>query len=231
MTAIWDCSPAKGSELLLLLAMADVANDAGICYPGVTTLAKKIRMTERHTQNLLRKLESEGLVKTGFNAGALTAKGLTNRYRILLPDPELPMFQADELPEKLSTGVNPNSPHNRGEKFSPHSQKEADGVNPSSEWGEPQFTQTVSKPSVKDKDQIFSFWPLALNLLRGQMTKATFDRLLAGSELTESEPGRYVVLVTTEAAADWLRRWEPRIVDALQQAGATVVSVRFEARP
>lgn len=62
------------------------------------------------------------------------------------------------------------------------------------------------------------------------MTKATFERLLLGSELTESEPGRFVVLVS-ESAVEWMaKNFTPRVMDALQQAGAKVVSVRFEVR-
>jgi hypothetical protein len=119
MAQVWEYSPAKGSELLLLLALADNANDAGICYPGVKTLARKIRMTPRNTQILLRKLDAAGLIAIGQNAGLPTTKGATNRYRLLLPDPEMPLFQAAELPEKLpATGENfsPQKAKNTGEK-------------------------------------------------------------------------------------------------------------------
>jgi hypothetical protein len=48
MTLVWSESQHKGSELLLLLAIADNANDQGIAYPSLRTLAKKTRMSRRN---------------------------------------------------------------------------------------------------------------------------------------------------------------------------------------
>lgn len=55
MSRVWADSKQKGSALLLLLAIADNANDDGICWPGTETLAKKTRMT---TRNVLRLLDT-----------------------------------------------------------------------------------------------------------------------------------------------------------------------------
>lgn len=60
MSEIWQHSPAKGTRLLLLLAIADHANDEGIAWPGVESLARKCRMSSRNVQYLLRELEREG---------------------------------------------------------------------------------------------------------------------------------------------------------------------------
>lgn len=67
MTAVWEHSQHKGTELLLLLALADFAHDdGGGIYPKVDTMAKKIRMSERNTRYVLRKLEDSGeLVAVG----------------------------------------------------------------------------------------------------------------------------------------------------------------------
>jgi hypothetical protein len=56
MTSVWERSEARGSALLLLLAIADSANDEGVAWPSQTTLAKKIRMSRRSVQVLLNKL-------------------------------------------------------------------------------------------------------------------------------------------------------------------------------
>ena len=52
MSAVWEHSKMKGSALLLQLAIADFADDAGIAFPGTETLAKKIRMSERQVKRL-----------------------------------------------------------------------------------------------------------------------------------------------------------------------------------
>lgn len=54
--SVWAHSRAKGAELLLLLAIADVADDEGVAYPSLATLANKIRMGERNTHYLVKKL-------------------------------------------------------------------------------------------------------------------------------------------------------------------------------
>jgi hypothetical protein len=80
MTLVWDQSQHKGSELLLLLAIADNANDQGIAYPSVRTLAKKIRMSRRNTQYLISKIEQTGELRVAVGAGP---RGC-NEYRIEL---------------------------------------------------------------------------------------------------------------------------------------------------
>jgi len=60
MTNIWDHSAQKGSKLLLLLAIADHADEYAFAWPGVKALAQKIRMSERHTKRLLGELEKAG---------------------------------------------------------------------------------------------------------------------------------------------------------------------------
>lgn len=228
MNAVWEHSPAKGSELLLLLALADSANDSGLAYPSVTTLAQKIRMGKRNTQYLLKKLEADGLIAIGKGAGLPTTRGATNRYRLLLPDPQLPMFSPAEIPEKVihrgAKAIAPQKAENTGANFAPHTQENADGVQNGVKWGATAIAPKPKENHLNINDlSISEFWLLALTTLRGQMTKATFNRLLAGSELTESEPGRYVVLVTSEAAAAWLTKdYAARIAEALQLAGAKV---------
>jgi len=60
MTAVWDHSRAKGSALLLLLAIADNANDYGLAWPGIETLAQRTRIGKRATIKQLEKLEKTG---------------------------------------------------------------------------------------------------------------------------------------------------------------------------
>jgi len=53
MNRVWDHSGQSGSALLLLLALADQANDQGVCWPSVDTLARKTRLSERTVQELI----------------------------------------------------------------------------------------------------------------------------------------------------------------------------------
>ncbi len=63
MSQAWEQSDVGGSELLLLLALADFANDEGVCWPSTPQLAKKIRLSDRQTQRLIDKLANDGYVE------------------------------------------------------------------------------------------------------------------------------------------------------------------------
>lgn len=78
----WNHSQAGGSELLLLLAIADNADpEDGMAWPKESLLASKARVTERQVRRLLEALEQRGeleiwtYVRTGEAA-------LRNAYRI-----------------------------------------------------------------------------------------------------------------------------------------------------
>jgi hypothetical protein len=56
MSQVWAYSRADGSTLLCALAIADFANDDGVAFPSVPTLAKKCRISDRSVQYALSKL-------------------------------------------------------------------------------------------------------------------------------------------------------------------------------
>lgn len=78
MTAVWSKAPYEGGALLVLLAMADWADDSGYCWPSVRTLAKKSRQTERNVRKCLRRMESHGAISVKSGAGPHS----TNLYKI-----------------------------------------------------------------------------------------------------------------------------------------------------
>jgi hypothetical protein len=81
MSRVWKHSKAKGSELLVLLAIADFAHDDGSnAFPSVPTLAAKSRLSVRAVQFVLRKLEAIGeleIIEKGGRNGS-------NLYRVLI---------------------------------------------------------------------------------------------------------------------------------------------------
>jgi len=81
MNHVWKFSQAANGDLLVLLAIADFANDAGDAWPSVATLAKKARLKIRQTQYSIRHLEASGELKVLSNKGP---KGC-HIYRVLLP--------------------------------------------------------------------------------------------------------------------------------------------------
>ena len=51
-------------ETLILVVLADHADDDGECFPKVETIAERARCTPRSVQRALRKFEEDGLVST-----------------------------------------------------------------------------------------------------------------------------------------------------------------------
>lgn len=81
MSQVWANSACAGTDLLMLLAIADFADDSGSAYPSVNTLARKIRVKERAAQYVLRNLEQAGELRIVKKGGGR----FSNRYQILTP--------------------------------------------------------------------------------------------------------------------------------------------------
>lgn len=81
MTKVWDQSQHKGSALLLLLAMADCANDdGGSCYPSIPTLSQKTRLNLRTVRRLIDELIESGELELLVKGGGRTH----SEYRIVI---------------------------------------------------------------------------------------------------------------------------------------------------
>jgi hypothetical protein len=60
MSYVWEHSKQQGGTLLVLLAIADFADDAGVAYPKVPALAAKARLSETSIHRILRDLQTAG---------------------------------------------------------------------------------------------------------------------------------------------------------------------------
>lgn len=83
LSRVWDDFPGHGSELLALLALADWSDDDGRCWPSITSISKKTRLSRSQTQRTVHSLIGSGFViVTGNETGG--APGSTRQYRINL---------------------------------------------------------------------------------------------------------------------------------------------------
>lgn len=69
MSLVWDRGPFEGGSLLVMLALADWANDEGECWPAVPTIASKARMGERNARYVLKNLEAGGWLSRAVGRG------------------------------------------------------------------------------------------------------------------------------------------------------------------
>ena len=81
MSWVWDHSTVGGTERLVLLALADCANDEGReCWPSIATLARKCRVDTRTVQRVIRRLADGGHVEILPSPGGRAA----NRYAVTM---------------------------------------------------------------------------------------------------------------------------------------------------
>ncbi|MBB2697683.1 UNVERIFIED_ORG: hypothetical protein GGI66_002343 [Rhizobium esperanzae] len=137
MSIVWSRAPVQSGDLLMLLALADNADDNGIAFPSVTYLASKARMSPRNVQLCLRNLERSGFIQIVPRGGPSGA----NKYRV-----NLKILR--ELPDEYVTAKGADDAAGGEVDFTPKNFQggEVDftgGVKWASQGGEVGFTQTV----------------------------------------------------------------------------------------
>lgn len=121
MSRVWDHSQADGSQLLLMLAIADRSDDDGVCWPGIAYLAKKTRVSERQVKRMIKTAESAGEIyvrRSGgrartnlyFVTAGLPAKAITeilvNHYLLRMDRPQAVQVSGTLIAlQKGDTGV------------------------------------------------------------------------------------------------------------------------------
>ena len=105
---VWKTSRQTGSALLLLLAIADIADDEGVAWPGINRLAQKTRLNKRTVYRLLSQLMAEGELEVSSGKGRRN----TNHYRVLYVHESQPQRKGDKMPPFIG-----------GERVTPVTQK------------------------------------------------------------------------------------------------------------
>lgn len=102
MSAVWESAPVTGTDLLVLLALADFAGADGSSWPSIATLAKRARASEPTVRRSVRALAQKGLIEVEHRPG------YSSRYVVLpvsepLPEPapEPPTPATDATPINL----------------------------------------------------------------------------------------------------------------------------------
>jgi hypothetical protein len=70
----------SGGELLVLIVLANYADECGVCWPSVKRIAATARLGERRVHAILRRLRSDGAISVVSGAG----KHQVNRYQLHL---------------------------------------------------------------------------------------------------------------------------------------------------
>ncbi|MCM5682915.1 helix-turn-helix domain-containing protein [Schlegelella sp. S2-27] len=126
MTEVWKVQGLSSTQKIVLLSLADNANDQGECYPSVSMLMEKCSLSDRAVQKALAELIEIGHISRSFRNGRATIYTVHPRTTF--------------TPERSSP---PNVVHPTPEPDSP---PPPNHVHPTPERGSP---ITVNEPSVE----------------------------------------------------------------------------------
>ena len=99
---VWKHSKADGTQLLVMLALADMCNDSGQCWPGIESIADRCRISGRAVQKNLRQAETDGELLILKQPGRYD----TNRYQFTEFRGELNAPLTSRGEREGSSGVN-----------------------------------------------------------------------------------------------------------------------------
>ena len=98
MSQCWAVSGISPPQKLVLLALADHADDAGLCWPSVATISERTGLSESTTRRAIAELEKLGHLTRKFQTGRPT-------YYSINPCQSDTTSTATPLSEKLMTPV------------------------------------------------------------------------------------------------------------------------------
>lgn len=206
MSQVWESGPEDRGELLVMLALADFADDRGRCWPSIATIAKRARMTTRSAQRILRKLQDDGAVKisTGSARHGCNEYVLTPDARVT-PDTMSPLTPVSPPPDaRVTPPLTPASPE------------------PSLNHQEPSILSCALSAPDREPDRFQDFWdqyPHRNGAKKGKeaarkrwqaaiKARASPDQIIAGAMRYASD--RQVIQGYAKDPATWLNQkgWE-----------------------
>lgn len=132
MSLVWEKFPEGGSDMLVMLAMADWCNDEGLSlHPSNNAVARKCRISKRQAQRIIDSLVGDGWLSViGNSKGG--APGDTKQYRLHVEK----LRETDDIGVTGVTGVTGDKNTHRR-------------VTSSAETGDTHVTQTTIEPSIE----------------------------------------------------------------------------------
>lgn len=104
MSLVWERAPYTAGSLLVLLALADWANDEGWCWPSIPKIASKTRLERRSIQYIIRQLKKDSVIDIEEGRG----RGHQHRYRVNVQNLRLlPSLMADETEAENAQPIAP----------------------------------------------------------------------------------------------------------------------------
>lgn len=174
---VWARSESRNGARLVMLALADRADDNGFAWPSVDDLAERTKLSPRAVQKAILCLVEIGELEVENGGG----RHRSNRYRIL-PKPRTLDGVTDEKPrtyDGVSDSETPNSaPETPNFETETPNNTPGNPVQSSPEPLEPPEEPSGNHPPVSPKDELLDSWWTTYGSRTAQ-TKRTIRRAIA----------------------------------------------------
>lgn len=139
---------ATGGPRLVLLSLANHADESGVCWPSIDTLAREARLSRRRVEQALRELVRSGVVLRQVNGAPVTGHGgyRPNLYRLVKNPVELSTPQDDLAPAESSPPDGSAPAHSSGPDETGPADSRMSGPDDSSTQAR---TNRPGKPSIE----------------------------------------------------------------------------------
>lgn len=255
MTAVWEESVHKGAALLIMLALADHANDEGVSWPGLERLAQRARVSDRQAQAISTALIASGELHTLRNAG----RGHTNLYLVTIghtaqslmnvlvqrfnmgPEEARRMTYAILAKRKAGKGEagntfsSANGEVSSGKGEVQRGKGEVFGIkgevatSPEPINRQLTLTEPNIEPTIDDAtEKARQTWEVARSHMRLQLPQSTYDTWVRDTRVLKATGDAYFIACPNQYARDWLKlRLERLIKSTLVSICGRPVTVEF----
>ncbi|EMX8720897.1 helix-turn-helix domain-containing protein [Pseudomonas aeruginosa] len=103
MSQCWPIQGLSCAQKAVLISLADNANDQGVCWPAVATIAERTCLSERAVRNAIRMLEDSRIVECHQRTGRST-------YYVLTPAAYAPGSSCTPAPDAPHPGISCTPP-------------------------------------------------------------------------------------------------------------------------
>lgn len=193
MARVWrDFPGAGGSDLLAMLALADWSDDEGRCWPSMTSIADKTRLSRSQAQRVVHGLIADGYLSViGNSEGG--KPGTTRQYRINLHTltgriDATPTGRTDATGSTHATGRTDaaEGSHGCGERGRTGATQTINRTikEPSAASRAPEIDASLSQPADQTREQAIAIWLRKAEKGRGKFLNATSsdNRIVAWAE-------------------------------------------------
>jgi hypothetical protein len=101
MSACWDIDNLSHTQKIVLLSLADQANDSGVCWPSMSSTSQRCGLNERSARRVIAELESMGHLSRSFHSGRPTYYRIHPGHTVT-PDIQSPRTQSTLTPDTQS---------------------------------------------------------------------------------------------------------------------------------